>query len=188
MAQRPSATNTEPPLLKPLLKRSNSMSDIDFTFLKEHLHYDSQTGNFVWIKSPAQAIKAGTKAGNIRPDGYTSIQVKGRLYFAHRLAWLLMTGVWPDDMIDHINGNRSDNRFANLRQATRSQNMQNKKPAYNSKSGYTGVTWTRAYNCWVARIMVNKKSFHIGHFKTLVEAIDARKQYEKELFTHAPLH
>jgi hypothetical protein len=163
------------------------MSDIDFTFLKEHLQYDQKTGEFEWVKSPARAIKANTKAGRLRPDGYVSIQIKGRLYFAHRIAWLIVYGEWPKDQIDHINRNRSDNRFENLRCVSRSQNGQNRKPNIGSASGHPGVTWSNTFKRWRAHITKDKKPTYLGSFKTLDEAISARKKAEKIMFSHAPL-
>jgi hypothetical protein len=186
MAQRPSATNTEPPLLKPLLKRSNSMSNFDFSFLKEHLEYNSYSGEFAWVKSPARSVKAGSAAGRLRPDGYVNIQIKGKLYFAHRIAWLMTYGEWPEKQIDHINGNRSDNRIANLRKVSRSQNGQNRKPNIGSATGVPGVTWYAPTDRWLVRITLNQKTIHIGYFNAIDEAVSARQTAETRFFTHAP--
>jgi hypothetical protein len=160
------------------------MSDIDFTGLR----YDPTTGIFVWSKSPARVIKAGTVAGRLGRDGYIAIQIKGRLYFAHRLAWLYVNGVWPKNQIDHINGNRSDNRIENLREATRKQNGENRRVVSTTRSGKTGVTWNERYGVWYARIMHNKKPIHLGAFKNLDAAIAVRVAAEQSMFTHCPPH
>lgn len=164
------------------------MSDIDFSFLKKYLQYDGNTGKFIWVKSPARVVKVGMLAGHVRLDGYISIQIKGRLYFAHRLAWLLTHGEWPKDQIDHINGNRADNRISNLREATRAQNGQNRRPNKGSETGVVGVTWSRKYGKWIARIMSNKKAISLGSFISIEDAIAARKAAETEMFTHANPH
>ena len=160
------------------------MSNIDFNWLKEHLSYNQETGIFTWIKKPAHAVKVGTIAGRHRPDGYIAIQVKSRIYLAHRLAWFFVYQQWPSDQIDHINGTRNDNRFCNLREATRKQNMENRKPNFNSVSGYVGVTWSKQHQRWCVRIMSNKKPFHIGYFNCLLNAVIARKKAEQSMFTH----
>lgn len=107
-------------------------------FLKSVLHYDCDTGLFVWRENRGR-IKALSHAGG-DSRGYTRIRVNYGWYRAHRLAWLYMTGNFPDCAIDHINGTRDDNRWSNLRLATGSVNQQNRhSAASNSKSGFLGV-------------------------------------------------
>ena len=162
------------------------MSNFDFSFLEEYLEYNIDSGKFTWVKSPARVVKAGSAAGRLRPDGYVNIQIKGRLYFAHRLAWLITHREWPEDQIDHINGNRADNRISNLRKVSRAQNGQNRKTNKNSATGITGVTWNKKRKTWIARIMVNKKAIHLGYFDSKEDAVLARRSAETAMFTHAP--
>jgi HNH endonuclease len=112
--------------------------------LKEHLHYDPETGIFTRLKSIAHRVKIGDIAGCLHVgSGYVNIRVFGIHYKAHRLAWLYIHGINPCNDIDHINGNRSDNRIINLRDVTRSVNKQNtRKCSSNNKSGFLGVRST----------------------------------------------
>jgi hypothetical protein len=100
-------------------------------------------------------------------NGYLSIGLKGRIYYAHRLAWLYVHGEWPVDFIDHINGIRSDNRILNLRECSAAQNSQNLAKQYN-KTRLTGVVpWKKRFQ---AKICVDYKRINLGSFKTAEEA------------------
>ena len=94
---------------------------------------------------------------------------------AHRLAWFFVYGEWPQKQIDHINGNKSDNRISNLRLATASQNLSNKGITKSNTSGYKGVSFNRTKKKWMASIKVNKKSINLGYFLTPEEASEAYK-------------
>lgn len=108
--------------------------------LRELLHYDPSTGVFTWKVRAARRIHVGDVAGSVKGKGYLAIGVGGRLYPAHRLAFLYVRGVWPVNHIDHINGIHDDNKFSNLRDVTRSVNMQNQKKAHAcNKLGLLGV-------------------------------------------------
>ena len=108
---------------------------------------------------------------------------KGKQAFAHRLAWLYMTGVWPENQIDHINGGRDDNRWVNLREADNGQNMQNiSGPHGKTFTGELGVTFRR--NRFEARIQQGKKRLHIGTYKTKDEAVAAYLAAKLVLHTH----
>lgn len=135
--------------------------------LKKHLHYDCDTGIFKWIKSDNVA---GTEN-----RGYILIRINNNRYFAHRLAWLYVYGTFPKNDIDHINGIRNDNRLINLRDVTRSVNLQNLKKCYsNNKSGLLGVSWNKKANKWQASIGLNGKLIYIGMFN---DKYDAHKEY-----------
>lgn len=136
--------------------------------LKRELTYDPETGLFWWKKKGRGSRRQVTRpAGYINEIGCVCIGLSKRVYKAHRLAWLYVHGCWPTE-IDHINGNRSDNRIANLREVTHTQNMQNRPKLPTNTSGFKGVN--RNGSRWIARIMVNKKRVHLGRFDTLEEA------------------
>lgn len=129
---------------------------------REHIRYDPDTGYFWWIK-PAKKRRLDRPAGCVSKDtGYRLICLFGKLVRAHRLAWLFMTGEWPDTDVDHENRNRDDNRWSNLRLATRTQNNANSKRPKTNTSGYKGVFWHKNYRKWVARIQINGKGMYLG--------------------------
>jgi hypothetical protein len=139
--------------------------------LIRQLHYDQNTGKFTRLISNANSVKVGEFAGNInKVSGYVLLWVCGNLYSAHRLAFLYMTGTFPNNDIDHINGIRSDNRWLNLREATRSQNMKNTAKYKTNSSGYKGVSYVKSSNKWLAQACLNRKNFKLGYFDTPEEA------------------
>lgn len=142
--------------------------------LKELLHYDPETGEFTRLKVVKGGGKngtgAGTKAGTIGDAGYLRWQSGGKLYLLHRLAFLYMTGEFPEHDVDHINHDRTDNRWVNLRQATRAENLGNMQLSDRNTSGVTGVSWHKASAKWWVRFSVNKRSTDFGRFNTLEEA------------------
>ena len=154
-------------------------NELTAEYLRSVLHYEPETGIFTRKVSTARRVKAGDIAGCPDGDGYLRIKLQSRRYKAHRLAWLHFHGVWPKDQLDHINRNRSDNRIANLREATNKQNQQNTGKRSDNKSGHPGVSWYKPYSKWRAQIMHNQKQIHLGYFSILEEAIAARKAAEK---------
>ncbi|MCP1440474.1 hypothetical protein J3D56_003910 [Erwinia persicina] len=138
--------------------------------LKALLHYDAETGFFTWKTNRQGTARAGRIAGNLCNNGYLTIQIKGKNYRAHRLAFLFMTGEFPTDMCDHINGIRDDNRWVNLRQATRAENNQNRSISSANTSGVKGVCWDKFARKWQAQICINSKNAHLGYFTTLAAA------------------
>jgi len=134
---------------------------------KKAWDYDPETGKFIWkIGTKMRGKEAGTIK---RVDGYRRIFYNGKFYSCANIAWLISTGEWPEEEIDHINCDREDNRLANLRPATRKQNAANKK-AY-GKTGARGVVLIKGR--YQARIQANKKMVHLGCFDTLEEAAQA---------------
>ena len=141
--------------------------------VKKILNYDPETGLFHWKIKPCKRFPAGMQAGS-NVDGYIRIHTNGRQYGAHRLAWLYIHGVEPEHQIDHINGNPSDNRIVNLRQATALENAQNiRKPQKNNTHGNLGVTYDPKKKLWRARIGFNGIRKYIGKFKTQEQAAQA---------------
>ena len=141
--------------------------------------YDPDTGQFYWRVDRGYRIKAGDKTGSKNGRGYVQLNVDGKHYYAHRVAWLIMTGEWPNEVIDHINGDPSDNRWENLRSATHAQAHQNIKVYKSNSTGLVGAY--KADGRWVSMISVNGKRLHLGSFNTIEEAarayINAAKKF-----------
>lgn len=153
--------------------------------IKQRLDYDPETGIFVWLDTLGGKCLKGWPAGRMgtgKAAGYLRITVYGREYKAHRLAWFWMTGEWPENQIDHINGNPSDNRWSNLRLATQNQNKQNSGVYKNSKSGVKGVSWHLATGMWRAVIQVNRKQVYLGRFEDINDAARAYQQAAEKHF------
>jgi hypothetical protein len=146
--------------------------------LREVLDYDPDTGIFVWKVQLSSRGVVGTVAGcYCKRDGYIRISVDGYFCLAHRLAWFYVTGEWPKGQIDHKWGERSNNRIADIRDATHSQNQQNRHgPQRNNTSGYSGVGWQKRDKRWRARIKVNGKEIVVGYFLSKEEAVEARDE------------
>ena len=142
------------------------------------LAYSPTTGNFTWTRKSGNRVTVGAVAGCMSSAGYIQIRTGGRLYYAHRLAFLAMTGVLPDKQVDHINGNRGDTRWNNLRLVTPTENTQNACVSKNNKSGVLGVFWTKRRQEWVATITVARKTHYLGAYADIHKATAARKAAE----------
>jgi hypothetical protein len=142
--------------------------------LTQILNYDPQTGCLYW-KSPRPKIKVGAKAGHLHRRGYINLEINGKHYAAHRIVWMYVTGRFPEKMLDHINGNKTDNRFENLREATNGQNRANSRTT--NKHGLKGVRllpWIKeGGRCWEAKITANGRVRYIGCFFSKEEAHQA---------------
>ncbi|NML61835.1 HNH endonuclease [Massilia sp. RP-1-19] len=133
--------------------------------LRELFIYDEATGFFIWRKTCGARAKAGAIAGHKSSREYIQMRLDGRNYKGHRLAWLYVHGEWPSDQIDHINGVKSDNRIANLRDVSCNINHQNLRQAcVRSSTGLLGVIPDK--NRWRARIDANKKTYRLGSFNS----------------------
>ena len=149
--------------------------------LRELVSYDAETGRF-FRKSRRKGVTLGAEAGCIGSDGYVVFNVDNTRYLAHRLAWLYVTGSWPEGQIDHINGNRSDNRFVNLRDVPQSINMQNLRAAQRSKKSCNllGVYFNKKDKFWYSQIKINGKNKSLGCFNDAAKAqaayVDAKRR------------
>lgn len=143
-------------------------------WIREVLEYNPTTGEFFWIKR-GHGIMVGDLAGSVYSNGYRYIQIDGEDYRAGRLAWFFATGEDPDEFIDHINKDRDDNRFGNLRKATNSQNQANAFWSTNT-SGFKGVSWQPSRGKWIAMITVDNKKKNLGRYNTRAEAAKAYRR------------
>ena len=142
--------------------------------LRELLSYDSEMGIFTWLKPPARMpYLRGHPAGTNRGDGYVRVMIEGRPFFAHRLAWLYMTGVWPVDRVDHWDEDKSNNRWGNLRESTASTNGANRSRPRNNKSGLKGVYLDARSGKWIAQLHHLGRNKYLGRFNNKDEAAAA---------------
>jgi hypothetical protein len=158
------------------------MSELTHLRLKQILNYDEVTGLFTWIKPVCRGrAKHGGVAGTKNKRGYIIIRIDGAFYKAHRLAWLYTEGKWPDNEIDHIDGNTSNNARSNLRDITHRANCQNKRKANsNSELAILGVKTVKKTGRFRAVIGVDYKQVHLGSYATVDVAraayIDAKRK------------
>lgn len=142
--------------------------------VRQLLRYCPDSGLFFWLQPPSNRVSVGSVAGCIGTDsGYRIIMIDSRRYRAHRLAWLMVHGHWPDGQIDHINGQRADNRLANLRAVSQAENSQNIRAAmpFNT-SGFLGAT-RRRNDRWTAQIVVDGVTHRLGAFASPQAASEA---------------
>lgn len=148
--------------------------------LREHLNYDAESGLFYRKRSHLNT-KAGEIASSINPDGYRTVRINGRRYLQHHLAWLEAYGCMPPGFIDHIDGDRRNNRVENLRLATKQQNNCNRKIRSNNTSGLKGVSFNRKTRKWQAEVCLAGRKFYLGLFNSKELAHDAYCKKAKEL-------
>lgn len=150
--------------------------------LRQLLDYDADTGILTWRPRRHDARwtakYAGQSAGAHDRLGYVSIKINDKSYLAHRVAWVIVHGYWPD-VVDHINGNPRDNRIINLRDVSHEMNQRNQKRHCSNTSGRTGVSWNRFRNCWTAQIKIAGQSIHLGSHQSFEEAVRVREIAEQ---------
>lgn len=155
----------------------------DEEYLRENLRYDPETGRLWWTK-PFSHRRLDRPAGGKGEGGYLIITIKtpSRRYLlrCHRICWLLYYGFWPNNLLDHINGNRSDNRISNLRLASNQQNQRNRKVRINSSSKYKGVSWHERNQKWQVYVGVNSKNTNLGYYNSEEEAARAYDKAARE--------
>lgn len=156
--------------------------DLTVERLREVLRYEPETGEFYWVKAISRKIKAGKKWGSLHRTGYIFGKIDSERFSGHRLAWFFVTGEWPSIQIDHRNLNRADNRWSNLREATRSQNQWNRAKSRSGISQYKGVSWHAQSRTWRARIHKYRKETALGYFATQEAAHAAYVAAAKEHF------
>jgi len=171
---------------------------IDAEIVRALLYYSPKTGELKWKertedwfpgtvgRTPSHACRqwnathAGKKPGAVDSWGHTQIRLFGRLYGAHRLIWLLMTGKWPKNQIDHIDCDPSNNRWNNLRPATNTENVRNQRAPRSNSSGVKGVSWSKEKRKWVAYITANRRRIHLGQFENIEDAEAAYAKASKK--------
>jgi len=151
--------------------------------LKELLSYSPDTGLFTWASRPTNSIKVGDPAGCLdKSTGYFVIRVDKVLHYAHRLAYLYMTGMLPDGEIDHKDRDRVNNKWVNLRIASSSDNKANSSIRIDNTSGSKGVYKHKKNNKWVANAYSNGKTVYLGSYDCQEEASAAYMQYMTDKF------
>lgn len=172
--------------------------------LRQLIDYNPDTGLLHWRERTPE-LHAATGADTAKVDmwnrqhagkecftsdsgkGYRCAMLAGRMYRAHRVGWAIHYGKWPDQMLDHINQQRADNRIANLREVDFIENGRNARRQKRNYSGQVGVQWRPDIKRWRARITVNRRKFELGDFVDFDAAVEARKAAERK-YGFSPMH
>ena len=156
--------------------KEKTKKELNQTTLKQLLDYDPLTGDFKWKVKIKGCVMPGDIAGCIDGQGYRVIRIFNKNRKAHRLAWLYMHGDYPT-VIDHVDRNRSNNSFSNLRIATRRENTINRSSLSKNASGYTGVSWHSKAKKWESSVTIKGKRIYLGVFSDPYEAAKARERF-----------
>lgn len=174
---------------------------IDIATLRRLLNYDPKTGGLVWLPRTSEMFKSPTRADKdcaawnkkyagkpaftaVNRNGYRHGAIFGVTYTAHSVAWALTAGSWQVHTIDHINGDRLDNRASNLRDVPHSVNNRNMSANRRNTSGVMGVHFNRATGKWVASIKGGGRMTNLGYYSTIEEAAAVRREAEKRFDFH----
>jgi len=173
------------------------IDDIHPAEISALLDYNPETGVFRWKFRPSALFNSSrdAKAWNKRfagaetgttdnGRGYMTATIFGKTYKAHRLAWVISYGEWPDGEVDHIDHNTRNNKLANLRDVSRKENLRNRPPQKNNTSGHVGVHWQAECKSWMASIGVDGRSIYLGLFQNIEDAIAARRAAEAKYGFH----
>ena len=149
---------------------TNQAAKLTHARLVEVLRYEPESGLFFWRVKAAHRRMPGDQAGSPSKDGRNRIRIDGELFYGYRLAWLYMTGQWPEQRVDHINGNPTDDRWVNLRDVSQTVNCQNQRgPGKNNTTGLIGAQRGRSGK-FTSEIRINGRRRYLGTFGTPVEA------------------
>lgn len=173
------------------------MAELSYNCVSNLIKADFETGQLVWLNRPVEMFKS-KRAANVWNSkyagkeaftatchyGYRVGRIHDRLYKAHRVIWLLAYCKWPADSIDHINGDKSDNRLVNIRAVTQSENCKNHKKSTRNTSGVTGVGWCKREKKWEVKIFTNWKNQFLGYYDDFDAAVARRKSAEIEKGFH----
>lgn len=168
--------------------------------LRQLLRYEPDTGKLYWRARPVEMFKEGPRQQNAcaiwnsryankeaftaYSKGYLVGAINYQNILAHRAAWAIYYGAWPKQQVDHINGQRDNNRLENLRLVSSSENSKNMGRSMKNKSGQTGVSWHKKSQKWSAYIWSNYKKKHLGLFSERNDAVKARKDAELKYGYH----
>lgn len=153
---------------------SDASKGVPISLVRDLVRYDQFSGKLYWVKDICRKAKMGQECGIERPDGYRRMKIKGKSFYCHRVAWAVHYGSFCENEIDHVNGDRSDNRIVNLRECTKKQNQENARPGVNNSSGVAGVGYDCRAGKWRARITVDGRRKSLGNYDSLSDAISAR--------------
>lgn len=170
------------------------MTNVDPAILRQLIDYNPATGELVWrardhswfpngrgCESWNKSFAGKPAFSCLNQDGYGGGKVLDKRHLAHRVAWAIHYGSWPEGQIDHINQMRFDNRIANLRSVSVGENRKNQSMHSRNTSGRAGVSWNKAGKVWHAQIGHNGKQIHLGLFRDLADAVRARDEAEIKL-------
>lgn len=157
------------------------MTDITWEYINSLLRYDPMTGYVYWKVNRARRRTEGKRAG-YNNTKYRRIEINGIGYPEHKLIWLLMTGTFPKEQVDHINRNGFDNRWENLREATNGQNSANRGLFRNNTSGAKGVYYHKRYKVWQVSLYVDRVLTHFGTFKDKATAIQVHTYHHRRIY------
>lgn len=147
-------------------------------YFEDFFSCNPEEGVLTWKISPRRSkVIVGSVAGIVDREGYLFVHVRGFNHRVHRVIWVMATGVAPEQ-IDHINGNRSDNRIENLRSVSNQENARNQKLRCTNSSGHAGVCWHTRFDKWIAQIRIDGRYKYLGMFAEKDAAIAARKSAE----------
>lgn len=164
--------------------------------LRKLLHCEASTGKLFWLQRPREMFVSdrafntwnsrfsGREAFLVKSHGYLTGRIFYKTYRAHRVIWAIENSLWPKMEIDHINGDRSDNRICNLREVTSQENNRNLPISSSNTSGVIGVCWSRRESRWRAHITIGNRHNHIGYFDRFSDAVAARKKAEEHFGFH----